>query len=639
MTKTLQNAIAADRVAHAILFSGPRGTGKTTVARILAKAMNCEKGPTPTPCNKCRSCGEITTSSAVDVYEIDGASNNGVEQVRELRDNIKYMPAHSRYKIYIIDEVHMLSTAAFNALLKTLEEPPPHVMFIFATTEPHKIPLTILSRCRRHDFRRIDVGSIADHLEFLCRKENIEIDRESLELVSREAGGCMRDALSLLDQVMTCSGDGLSRERILDILGVIDRKMIFDISSAILEGNVPEILSVLDEIHDRGQDMKKLYGDLLEHFRNLVVVKLGGEVEKLVDVPSHELRMMSDQVANLPAPHVSQLLDVLFREESSIRYSSQQKMALEIAFIRMCQLKPALSVDELIQKLGRLKESIDSGAAINVISEIRTVALPAGAPKAANPAPVPEKSVAGETASAEIETEIEEEEIVPGETPAEKSIEGEKLVEEAAAQEAVLENEAGEKAKASCPEQDSDPVRMASQAAGTVPVVASGTDASNEDSLAGVAPPEPEDASAGRKRSQTPKKEKFDIGEIQDPASLWKRIVGKISEKNKLLGTMLEKASLTNAAEDRLEVEAPDDGFQYKKIEKSIDKIAKTCADLFGVTPQILVKPSQSNPVDDRSRFDRDNKLKQEALNHPLVDEAIKIFNGKVLEVRISKEE
>ena len=210
ITRTLTNAISADRVAHAILFAGPRGTGKTTIARILAKAMNCEQGPTPVPCNACRSCDEITGGHGVDVFEIDGASNNSVDQVRELRENIKYMPAHSSFKIYIIDEVHMLSMAAFNALLKTLEEPPAHILFMFATTEPRKIPITILSRCQRHDLRRINLDAISKHMAWICRREGFEIADQSLELIAREAGGSMRDALSLLDQIMTCTRGSLT---------------------------------------------------------------------------------------------------------------------------------------------------------------------------------------------------------------------------------------------------------------------------------------------------------------------------------------------------------------------------------------------------------------------------------------------
>ncbi|MBU4053265.1 MAG: DNA polymerase III subunit gamma/tau, partial [Proteobacteria bacterium] len=222
VTRTLTNAISMGRVHHAVLFSGPRGTGKTTVARILAKALNCEQGPTKTPCNVCSSCVEITSGSGVDVFEIDGASNNSVDQVRELRDNSKYMPAHSRYKIYIIDEVHMLSIAAFNALLKILEEPPAHVLFFFATTEPQKIPLTILSRCQRHDFKRIDAKDTMAQLKKLCEMEGFHIDVESLAIIAREAGGGMRDALSLLDQLMASAEGDLTHERLMDILGVVD---------------------------------------------------------------------------------------------------------------------------------------------------------------------------------------------------------------------------------------------------------------------------------------------------------------------------------------------------------------------------------------------------------------------------------
>jgi len=335
ITRTLTNAIATDRVAHAILFSGPRGTGKTTVARILAKALNCKQGPTSVPCNVCRSCQEITGGHGVDVFEIDGASNNSVDQVRELRENIKYMPAHSTFKIYIIDEVHMLSGAAFNALLKTLEEPPSHILFMFATTEPHKIPITILSRCQRHEFRRINLDAISKHMAWICEQESFEISDQSLGLIAREAGGSMRDALSLLDQIMTCTQGSLTHEQVLDLLGVIDRKMIYDLSQAVLSTDIPAVLDVLDDIYDRGHDMKKLYADLLEHFRNLLVATLGEKVEKLIDLPSAEIEQLVNQAGLVSAGALNQIFDRLFKEEVTVRLSPQPKMALEMALIRL----------------------------------------------------------------------------------------------------------------------------------------------------------------------------------------------------------------------------------------------------------------------------------------------------------------
>lgn len=368
VTRTLSNAVSLGRVAHAILFSGPRGTGKTTVARILAKALNCEanrEAPSPVPCNSCRSCHDIAAGNAVDVYEIDGASNNSVDQIRELRDNIRYLPTHSLHKIYIIDEVHMLSTAAFNALLKTLEEPPPHVKFFFATTEPHKIPITILSRCQRHDFRRIDLNAITGHLEFLCRQEHIDIAMESLELIAKEADGSMRDSLSLLDQVISSADKGtIEHEKLLDILGVVDRRTIFSISTAILNGQIATLLNIIEDVYDRGHDIKKLYSNLIEHFRNLLVAKITAGSDKLLNVPAHEIQTMITQVAKVPEPFLSQILNELLKEENSVKFSSQPKIAFEMALIRIHQIRPVLSIETLIEKLDGLKKAVAAGLPI-----------------------------------------------------------------------------------------------------------------------------------------------------------------------------------------------------------------------------------------------------------------------------------
>jgi DNA polymerase-3 subunit gamma/tau len=358
VTQTLSHAITSGRVAHAILFTGPRGTGKTTIARILAKALNCHQGPTVSPCNVCRSCIEITSGQAVDVFEIDGASNNSVDQVRDLRDNVRYMPSHSRYKIYIIDEVHMLTAAAFNALLKTLEEPPAHVLFMFATTEPQKIPLTILSRCQRHDLRRIDTQSIFSHLQAICTKEAVAIPPESLLVVSQEAGGSMRDALSLLDQILSFSEDTITHEMVISLLGVIDRQYIFDLSQAVLNGDILEVLNLLEAGYENGLDLKRLYNTLVEHFRNLLVVKISKNAQKLVDVPHHEIDRMQQIVKSVSASSLSHIFDMLFSEEASIRYASLPRIALELVFFRIIQTRPALPIDELITKLDNLRKDI-----------------------------------------------------------------------------------------------------------------------------------------------------------------------------------------------------------------------------------------------------------------------------------------
>ncbi len=361
VTTTLENAVRNDRVAHAVLFSGPRGTGKTTIARILAKAMNCAEGPTPAPCGECTHCREITAGGAADVIEIDGASNNSVDNIRDLRENVKYMPAKSRFKIYIIDEVHMLSASAFNALLKTLEEPPGHVIFLFATTEPHKIPVTILSRCQRHELRRISVNAVTRRLQILCENEGVSLEPEILDAVARAAGGSMRDALSLLDQVMTAAAGALSREELLDVLGVVDREALFAISKAVFSGDVPALLDQFDRLYERGRSIKELHAVLVEHFRNLRVVRIGKGSARVIDAPDHEIERMRKQTTGVSEMFLTRILDALFQEEPAIRYSARPKAALEMLFIKLLDTTPTLSIDELIQKIDALKTALDTG--------------------------------------------------------------------------------------------------------------------------------------------------------------------------------------------------------------------------------------------------------------------------------------
>ncbi|MDF1592313.1 MAG: DNA polymerase III subunit gamma/tau [Desulfobacterales bacterium] len=529
ITRTLTNAISAGRMVHAVLFSGPRGTGKTTVARILAKAMNCEKGPTPVPCNSCRSCREITAGSAVDVYEIDGASNNSVDQIRDLRENIRYMPAHSQYKVYIIDEVHMLSIAAFNALLKTLEEPPAHVMFIFATTEPQKIPVTILSRCQRHDFRRISIDSMTRHMEMISGKEGIPMPSESVWLVAREAGGSMRDALSLLDQVMACCGAAVTHEQVLEILGIMDRKIIFDISKAFFHQDVPAVLEIIDETYAKGHDMKRLFAEIVEHARNMLIVKMGRNVDKLVDLPAHELDRIKDQVKDISVIFLNQVFDLLFREEVSVKLSTQPKLALEMVMIKLFQAKPVLPIEELILKLDALQKTVQS---------------------------TPPLKSAG-----------------PDEGPV------------------------------------TPPLKKSRPAASESPAVAEQT--------------KPFGGGPG--------------AEDKDLASSWEKIVDIISEESPALASNLANSALKTLTDGTLEIEVNGNGFNINMIKrkKNMAILYKVVSDYFGKEKKITVTGRAISGNHNNEKKDTENRQKQAALNHPLVADAIEIFNGKLIDVKI----
>lgn len=362
VTTTLTNAINSNRVAHAILFTGPRGTGKTTIARILAKAMNCKQGTSPAPCNQCKICTDIIDGHCSDVFEIDGASNNSVDQIRDLRENVTYMPSTAKYKIYIIDEVHMLSTAAFNALLKTLEEPPDHVMFIFATTEVHKIPATILSRCQRHDLGRISLDLIAGHLNHLCEQEGYTIDNATIDLVAREADGSIRDSLSLLDRILSSSGSlEIDHSQVLENLGILDAQIMHEMSAAIFENNGARIIELLEQVNDSGMDLKKYYTDLILYFRNLNVIKLCGSKSQNVNLSDAEKERLFNACANLDSRLINAVLQTLLDDESLVKYSSHTRTAIEMVLLKLVRVHPGGQIDQIISKLDLLAKQMGSG--------------------------------------------------------------------------------------------------------------------------------------------------------------------------------------------------------------------------------------------------------------------------------------
>jgi len=380
VSRTLQNAIDSGRVAHAFLFTGARGVGKTSTARILAKTLNCEKGVTHEPCNVCPLCIEITKGTSTDVFEIDGASNNGVEDVRDLRDSIKYLPSHSRYKIIIIDEVHMLSTNAFNALLKTLEEPPEHVKFIFATTEPHKLPITILSRCQRFDFKRVPVAKIIIRLREIADKEQVIISDSALALIARKGDGSMRDSLTAFDQVLAFCDSSVSDEDVVTLIGAVDPRLLADISAAVFGGDTQGVLAGIKRVDNVGYNMRQFCQDLIEHFRNLLVIRSVKKPEEILDLSDAELDELRQQAGSFSAQDIQRRLTLLIKADGEMAYASFQRLILEMALLKATVLVPIVPINELIEKI----KTLETGA-------VHTPSLPWNTAKATPAESVPQR--------------------------------------------------------------------------------------------------------------------------------------------------------------------------------------------------------------------------------------------------------
>ncbi len=550
ITQTLQNAISQKRVAHAFLFTGARGVGKTSTARILAKALNCEKGPQINPCDRCTNCQEITHGTSMDVIEIDGASNRGIDEIRELRENVRYTPAKSRYKIYIIDEVHMLTREAFNALLKTLEEPPPHILFIFATTEPHKIPATILSRCQRYDFKRIPFREVIGSLNRIVKEEKIQISQRGLLSIAKESEGSLRDAQSLLDQVIAYAGKNIRDEDIAEVLGLIDHKILSDTIEALANRDVKRCMEVIEHVYHFGYDLQHFCRELLQYLRNLILIKVSQHPEGLMELPEEELELFKEQAGKFQFDQLNHLFSLLLKGEQEIAQSTFPRTMLEMTLIRMATLRPILPIDEMIKKLEALEnKELSKGGG--------------------------EKKPSFASASV-IHPENPERDRPKEETPPKK-------------QEQVSEEKVFEKKE----------------------------DLKKEEEFRDVPPKIWEET--------------------------WKGLVDFTRARNPILGSFLALGNLVDLSEEKIEIGFEKDSFHYERMleKENRGQLESICHEYLQKKTKVVVSPlnqvigAKGRVVFNKAETTRnglDKRLEKRGEEDPIIQEALRLFNGKIVE-------
>jgi len=553
ITQTLQNAISQKRVAHAFLFTGARGVGKTSTARILAKALNCEKGPQINPCGQCTNCQEVTHGTSMDVIEIDGASNRGIDEIRELKENVRYTPAKSRYKIYIIDEVHMLTKEAFNALLKTLEEPPPHIIFIFATTEPHKIPATILSRCQRYDFKRIPFREVIGSLKRIVEEEKIQISQRGLLSIAQESEGSLRDAQSLLDQVIAYAGKNIRDEDITEVLGLIDRKILNDTIEAIVNRDVERCMEVIEVVYHFGYDLQHFCRELLQYLRNLILIKVSQHPEGLMELPEEELELFKRQAEKFQFDQLNHLFSLLLKGEQEIAQSTFPRTMLEMTLIRMATLRPILPIDEMMKKLEALENK----------------ELPKGW-KEKEPSPALGRVIHSE----DPERDKEKEEASPKK------------------REQTSEGKVFEK---------------------------------NED------------------LQDLKKEEEFGGAPPQIWEETWKGLVDFTRARNPILGSFLALGNLVHLSDEKVEIGFDKDSFHYERMleRENRNQLESICHDYLQKKTKVVISPlNQGVGSKGRVMFNKgevtrnelDKRLEKREEENPLIQEALRLFNGKIVE-------
>ena len=388
---TLKNQITANRIGHAYLFTGTRGTGKTTVAKIFARAVNCEDPKDGNPCGQCRTCRAIASGASMNVIEIDAASNNGVDNIREIVDEVSYSPAEGKYKVYIIDEVHMLSIGAFNALLKTLEEPPSYVIFILATTEVHKIPITILSRCQRYDFKRISIDTITARLQELMQQEQVQVEDRALRYVAKTADGSLRDALSLLDQCIAFHfGKELTYDMVLDVLGAVDTAVFSRLFRNVLERNVLGCIELLEEIVMQGRELTQFVTDFTWYLRNLMLVQSSDDIEDVIDASTENLQRLKEEAGMADMDAIMRYIRIFSELSNQIRYASQKRILIEMALIKLCKPAMEISQDAVLDRIREVEEKLEQGVVVQQVQAVPGAVSAPAKPKPQLPKAIPE---------------------------------------------------------------------------------------------------------------------------------------------------------------------------------------------------------------------------------------------------------
>ena len=592
VVRTLTNALEQNRVAHAIIFSGVRGTGKTTLARIMAKALNCTDRQGVEPCNQCPSCREINEGASVDLQEVDGASNRGIEQIRDLKERIRFQPSGSRFKIFIIDEVHMLTTEAFNALLKTLEEPPEHVYFMFATTELHKVPLTILSRCQRFELKRLPLRELRDHFSALARQENVEISPQALDMVAREAAGSVRDGLSLLDQIFSYCCDRVDEADVQEVLGLVSRNAVADLGAALLRTDLARALELLGALQDKGVDLRRFTGDLLRWLRELLLCKLGPKTEAMLGLPEDELAALRELAAPCSEAQISALFNLVMDAADQRQVGRNPGMALELACIRAVQAAEITPTAELIARFDALLGD-DAGAPRPPL------------PRTAEPAPVPPAAATPSPA--------------PPPTPSAppRQQEAPKPPEPATPPQTAIPEEPPPPSDDLAP----PPGESFDAAAGFIPDPPPPVD---------EAPPP---AATGRKKSTKSNKPPT----TEQVKAAWPDFTHFVAERIRWMGLALEQAREPRIEDGALVMTFRDlNECIMLKERKNLEKLAELAGEFFRAPLRARVEEENAgadlvNPLTGRTRLEEEKAL----LAEPMVLTALEVLAGRVVEVRV----